>query len=250
MTDFNCMVGHWPYRKIRKPSFSHLKEVHEANGINCGYVSSINSIFYNDPFEGDLELHEMIKGSTYRHVLTVNPKLPGYVNDIEAGVENFDIRGVKIFPGVHGYNLDDPDMQDLCRVLQHHDLPLFLSMHLENERFYYLLFPSDIKTEELESFLVGQPDLKVLLLCAYYHELSEIKDTLLSHQSVYYDTSSLFAIEDIVNDLGADRMVYGSQHPLLCLKSTHLLVKHADLEDTIKQKILKTNGTKLMQRGD
>ena len=83
----------------------------------------------------------------------------------------------------------------------------------------------------------------------YYDELSAMRDTLRSHTGIYYDTSSLFFIEDIIRDFGPDRMVYGSQYPLLCLKSTLLLIKNADLDDSIKKKILVTNGANLIQGG-
>ena len=66
--DINCLLGNWPFRKIRKNKFEDLKAVHKRNEIDYGYVSSLNSIFYNDPFEGDLELHEIIKDTSYKHI--------------------------------------------------------------------------------------------------------------------------------------------------------------------------------------
>ena len=68
--DINCLVGHWPYRKLYKNTFEEVQKIHKANGISSGYVSSLDSIFYNDPFEGDEDLHEILKGTSYHHVLT------------------------------------------------------------------------------------------------------------------------------------------------------------------------------------
>ena len=82
IVDVNCLVGHWPFRKLYKNSFADLMEIHRKNNIGYGFVSSLNSIFYNDPFEGEEDLHNIIKGTDYRHVLTINPMLPCFEKDI------------------------------------------------------------------------------------------------------------------------------------------------------------------------
>lgn len=243
--DINCMLGHWPFRKLYKNSFEDLQKVHRDNNIDFGFVSSLDSIFYNDPFEGDIDLHETIKGSSYRHILTVNPLLPGYKDDIEKGVLQFDIKGVKVYPGYHGYKLDDGHFQELCNILKQFDLPLFLNLRMEDERLDYIVKPSIPKMGEVGRFLSDNRDLKVFLLTFRNEELLQIKDGLLSHPNAFYDTSGLknglFAIEKSVADFGPDRIVYGSQHPLFCFKSTHLLVTKSQLDEQIRNKILYHN---------
>jgi len=245
------MLGHWPFRKIYKDTFEDLKKVHRENNITGGYVSSINSIFYNDPFEGDLELHEIIKDSPYRHVLTVNPLLPGYKEDIESGIRLFDIKGVRVFPGYHGYNLDNSHFAELCIILRHYNLPLFLSVRLEDERLNYMLAPSVMRMDDVSSFIYNNTGLVIILLTMRNEEVLQIKDALLSHPNAYYDTSGLknqlFAIEKMVRALGDDRMLYGSLHPLLCLKSTLLLVEKAELDAAAKEKILFRNAERLLR---
>lgn len=79
--------------------------IHTRNGISSGYITSLNSIFYNDPFEGEVELHEKIKTSLYKHIMTVNPMLPGIRVDMERAIKDFYIKGVRVYPGYHGYDL-------------------------------------------------------------------------------------------------------------------------------------------------
>lgn len=243
--DVNCLLGHWPFRKIYKNTFDHLKQVHQKNNIKYGYVSSINSIFYNDPFEGDLELHEIIKDSPYKHILTVNPVLPGFKDDIESGIKLFGISGVRVYPGYHQYNLDNAAFLELCKILKYYNLPLFLSMRLDDERLDYIIKPAHLIMEDMSIFLSKNTDLRVLLLTFRNEELLQFKDTLLAHPNAFYDTSglknNLFAVEKSIEDFGHNRMIYGSQHPLLCLKSTHLLVEKAELDEAIKEKILCKN---------
>lgn len=250
--DVNCLLGHWPFRKIYRNSFEQLKQVHKDNNIAYGFVSSINSIFYNDPFEGDEELHNIIKDTPYKHVQTINPTLPGFKNDIESGIKRFSIEGVRVYPGYHGYSLKNENFIELCSVLKYYNLPLFLSMRLEDERLTYIVRSSSLNMDEVGIFLSKNIDLRVLFLAFKNRELLQIKDALLSHPKACYDTSGLnnflFAVEKSVGDFGQDRMVYGSLHPLFCLKCTMLLVEKADLYPEIKEQIFSKNADSFFEK--
>lgn len=249
--DVNCMIGHWPFRKLYKNTFDDLRKVHEINGIGYGYVSSINSIFYNDPFEGDEELHHTIKGTMYKHILTINPLLPGFDQDIMKAIEYFDIKGVRIYPGYHDYGLDDIKLHELCELLLQYNLPLYLTSRMEDERLNYLMRPRTIDYKEVEAFLDKYPELKVILLTFRNSELIPLKKTLLKRNNILYDTSGLkdglFAIRKSIDAIGECRIAYGSLFPLFCLKSTLLLVENDELDNNIKEKILDGNIRKITQ---
>jgi len=248
--DVNCLLGNWPFRKIRKNSFEDLKEVHKQNNIEYGYVSSLNSIFYNDPFEGDLELHELIKDTLYKHILTINPEIPGFIDDIKKGIELFNIKGVRIYPGYHGYSLDSKYIRKLCMVLAENKLPLFLTMRMEDERLNYLSHPRNIEATELAEFLTNHPENKVVLLSIRAGEILLIKDMLNFRNNVLVDTSGLkewlFVIEKLTKDIDHHRIVYGSDHPLYCLKSSLLLVEKAEVDNSVKEDIFYNNANKMI----
>lgn len=243
--DVNCLIGHWPFRKISSCTFEDLKNVHSKNGISYGYVSSLNSIFYNDPFEGDEELHEIIGHTTYRHVLTINPMLPAFEDDIAKGLEKFQISGVRIYPGYHNYPLDCPEMKVLCSVLKRLGLPLFLTLRAEDERLNYLITPRPVNITEIQTFIEDQPDLTILLLNIRFHEIIAIKDAILHSGRVFVDTSGLkdylFNIEKLTASIGDERIMYGSLHPLYCLESTLLQITMADIGQKSKDRILFEN---------
>lgn len=249
--DVNCVLGNWPFRKLYKNTFEDLKRVHTENGIEYGYVSSLNSIFYNDPFEGDEELHETIKGSRYNHILTVNPSLPQLREDIQRGVKLFDIKGVRIYPGYHGYKLCDRPSEELCSVLREFGLPLFLSVRLEDERLDYLMKPVTPSVDEISAFFSNHPDNTVLLLTAHYSEIVALKEHFNSRRNLFFDTSGLkdllFVTEKLLAEVNGSNMVYGSLHSLFCLRSTMLLVEKASIEDSVKNRILGENASFLQK---
>ncbi|RAV20856.1 amidohydrolase family protein [Paenibacillus contaminans] len=244
--DVNCLLGHWPFRKLYKNTLRDLQEVHAANGIQEGYVSSLNSIFYNDCFEGDEELHEMIKGSSYHHVQTIDPAMPGFSEDIDEGVRRFSSKALRIYPTFHGYSLQDPDMKLLCVKAKEHRLPLMITIRMEDERLNHIFAPSVLAMAELELFLQENPEIDVILLNIRYAELQALKETIQTRGNVYFDASGLkdqmFVVEKLLQDFDKEHLLYGSQHPLYCLKSTLLLVQLAEIDEESKKAILGDNG--------
>jgi predicted TIM-barrel fold metal-dependent hydrolase len=245
--DVNCLLGHWPFRKILRNSFEDLQKVHAQNGIAYGYVSSINSILYHDPFEGDEELHEIIKGSAYKHVLTVNPDLPGFKDDIRRGIEEFGIKGVRIYPCYHGYSLRDHCVQDLCETMKEYGLPLFITIRMEDERLSYLFHAFPIEMEDIASFINMNKEVTMVLLNIRYSEVLALKDTINTHSNVFFDTSGLkdllFVVEKLMKEIKPEKLLYGSLHPLYCLKSSLLLVEKAEIDGTVKDMILGKNAS-------
>lgn len=243
--DVNCLLGHWPFRKLYKNTFTDLRRIHSENGISYGCVSSLNSIFYNDPFEGDEELHEIINDTDYRHILTINPSLPAFEYDIERGVNQFNILGVRIYPGYHDYTLNCEHVKTLCNVLKKNKLPLFLTLRMEDERINYIVQPSLINLKDIQAFIEANPDLKILLLTIRFGEIMSLRDTLLNSSNVYFDTSGLkdqlFNIEKLVASLGDSKIMYGSLYPLFCLKSTLFEVTKAEIVSKSMGKILSGN---------
>jgi predicted TIM-barrel fold metal-dependent hydrolase len=240
--DVNCLVGNWPFRKLYKNTFEEVKKIHMENGITSGYVSSLDSIFYNDPFEGDEDLHEILKGTSYHHVLTINPQLPEFIQDVKDGIEKFDIKGVRIYPGYHGYSLSDSKVKELCQVLADYDLPLFVTVRMEDERMDYLLKPEKVPASDIEALLNSNPENKFILLTAYSNELTSIKEAINNHKYVRFDTSGLkgplFVVEKMLEDFLPEKMVYGSLYPLYSFSCTYLTLKEAQIEESVKQEIL------------
>lgn len=225
--DFNCFSGTWPFHRVRHPYFTDICRIHRKNGIEYGYISSTDAIFYNDPYEAELVLADEIRDSKYRHVMTVNLALPGAIKSIEHGVSKLNIAGVRLFPGFHGYSIISEEVWTLCEQLRNYRIPLFLTMRMEDERVTHLFHPKSIALTQLESFLEKISDIPIVICNIHEYELEPLQDVIKENENVFFDCSGLkygtFPLEGI-DMLGLlPRLIYGSVTPLFCLKSTMLM---------------------------
>ena len=244
--DVNCLIGRWPFRSLGKHTMQDLLKVHADNGITGGCVASLNSIFYNDPVEGEEELHEALEGLTgYSHIITVNPMLSAAISDIRKCLRMFPVKGVRIYPGYHNYSLSDPRVSALCDELENQKLPLFLPLRMEDERSDYLMMPRVLPMDELKAFVTGHPNLTIILLNIRTYELTDCCEVLKSSPNLLFDTSGFsydqFNVENYTAEFGPEKIVYGSLFPLYCMKSTILQVEKADVTPQVQQLIFFDN---------
>ena len=240
--DYNAFVGTWPFYKTRFGSFSDLRLLHRENGIEGGLVSSIQAIFYNDPWEAEEELAKTLHNDpNYRHVFTINPQLPAWKEDISRAVSMFGIYGVRIVPGYHRYEMDDPCLDELCTVLKKYQLPLFITMHLIDERAAYLMLPHQVEIDKLSGF-IRKSGIRTMICNARVHELHALWPLVEEGYDIWFDMSGLkdqiFVMEDLFQKGMCTRLKYGSQMPILCLQSSKLLLDLACIPDEVKEQIL------------
>lgn len=243
MMDFSCFIGTWPFHKVRNPRIEDLIKLHKENNIKSGFVSSLNSVFYNDPWESEVELSAKIADyPTYHHVMTVNPALPGTADDLKRALTAFRVRGIRIYPGFHGYSLSDECMEPVLSFLKDQKLPLFITFRMEDERVTHMFHPKSLNAQEADEFIKSTFGFPIVLSNIRDHELVGIKDTVLLRNDVFSDTcgfkSYLFYLEDICETGLTEHIVFGSLSPIFCLKSTLLVVETAEIPEEEKKKIL------------
>lgn len=54
--DAAAFCGHWPYYRLRNASLEQMLEQYRAANIDGGLMSSLDAVFYQDPWEADEQL--------------------------------------------------------------------------------------------------------------------------------------------------------------------------------------------------
>lgn len=243
--DCNGFLGTWPFRRFYHGGLDGLKAVHEKANITGGCVSSLNSIFYNDPMEAEELLAEALKNTPYRQVMGVNPMLPAAVSSVKEAMERFNICAVRLYPGYHRYRLDDLKLAPFFAEIEKLHIPVLVTMRLEDERLNYLITPRIITKEEKVALPKSYPGVRFIYTGMQTYEATEIAEAFRENSNLYAETSFFKSpctvFEDVLKAVPAEKILYGSGYPLNCLQSTWIALQKAYIPQEDKRKILYSN---------
>ncbi|MBE6687725.1 MAG: hypothetical protein E7588_00420 [Ruminococcaceae bacterium] len=223
MTDYNCFVGEWPFHKLSEYTFEHLKTVHSEYGITDGYVSSVKSVFYNDVYDSEKELYETLQGTQYKQVTVANPTLPGSLLTLERCINEFDIKGIRLIPGYHGYNINSDIADKAADIAEKYGLILFITDRMMDERITHMILPPLIEHNDIVAFVKRHLELRVVLNCFKLGEAVAIEKELKEYPNVLFESCG-FGVNALAGREEADplfeRTVFGSGFPIICTASS------------------------------
>jgi predicted TIM-barrel fold metal-dependent hydrolase len=250
--DACAFVGHWPFWKVKKGSFSDLKAAHEKNGIGGGLVGCLESIFFNDPYEGDEECAALLDGS-YVFAGTVNPFMPGAEEDLERCLNILRAGAIRLYPSDHGYDCDAPEVISLCKKAGALGLRVAVTVRTEDIRLDYLFKQRETSLEGIARLIESCPDTAFLISNAYIRELKKLRDSLLACENAWADTArfkdGMFALEEALKVIPAEKLIFGSGAPLLAMSCMLTAVMGADIPDGQKHMIMRENYLRFMDFG-
>lgn len=244
-TDYNCFVGAWPFVKRRQIDFDGLRRMHEKHGIESGFVSSLGAVFYNDPFEGDVDLATKIKGSSYRHAISINPLLPNTVFDIKRADRSFSYEAFRIYPTIHGYDFDSPQFIEFFHMAVQKKKPIFIHCAFGDIRLDYLLKQKPFETESLKQFLKTGMKTPVVLCNMRHGTMIDIAETLIKEKNVFIDMAemrhSMFSLNDMDEAGLQNKVVFGSFYPVFDFLAAYMHfdgVEEKICNDILNRKII------------
>ena len=247
---FDCH-GHFgvePNIFIPRATADEYVAVLDRVGINTVAISSFSN---GIPFGNDI-VAQAVTAYPERFIgyARVNAN---YSNDIEKELtrcfDRFGFRGIKIHPYLDQVSIDDPRYKPVWEFAAERKAPILIhtwnSLRSDDPLIHFCI-PSKI-----EKIACDYPDAKIILghSGGEYDGILEAIKTAKDLANVYFDTASsrLYpgVIEMMVNEVGPDKVLYGSDVPLLSPGPQIGKIVYADIEESDKRKILGHNAAKL-----
>lgn len=239
--DFSAFSGQWPYRLLRGSGVTDMLAEHRQLGISGGCMSSLNAIFYNDPWEADGPLLKALSGTGWELAMCVNPMLPWAEQSVR-GARSLGVRHIRLYPGIHHYALDAAS--GVCRLAEQLQMTVMIVGRMEDPRLCYLLDQQSVRAADCFTVARQHPMARFLLVGFYGSELSACGAT---PGNLWTDTSGLchglYPVQTLTEaGFPPDRILFGSLSPLQCLHS-HLL----NLPERDKTDILSGNAERFLR---
>ncbi len=244
--DVNAYLGHWPFRQLRHNTTEGLLEIMERYSIDKALVSSINAIFYKNCHSGNEELFAQTKAHR-NHLIplaTLNPMYPGSADDFAQCVEEFDMKGLRLFPHYHNYKLTDDVSLNLIHEATRRGMLVAIPMRVVDRRQrHWLDNVRDLTLAEMEEIVRRCPDTTFIFTNGSGWENSQlVKDEFFASCNFLIEISRLTSvlqssIPRLVDSLGPTKLAFGTGMPFKYPKPVLLKMELLEATENVKERI-------------
>jgi uncharacterized protein len=255
LIDCNAWLGHYPFRAVPNNTVDGLLRLMDRHGIERAVVSSLHSVFYTDAHSGNEELAEWVRPHRDRLVpcASLNPAFPGWERDLRQCCDEWDMRGLRLFPSHHNFPLMSSQCLDLVRAASARGLHVAIPLRLEDRRQrHWMDITSEVRLAEIAELPRACPDADIVVLEALGVESSAfVNDPSLADARVYFEFSRMAtvlqrSIPTLVQRLGARRLLFGSGMPLKIPGAATLKLDLLEVPSEVKEQLAHGNIQRLL----
>jgi predicted TIM-barrel fold metal-dependent hydrolase len=181
---------------------------------------------------------------------TVHPKFPDWEEDLRRCDEMYHMPGIRLHPAYHNYKLDDPDFLRLIAMADERGLIVQIVGWMMDERHHNMLWrvpAADLSP--LESVLRDHPNLRVVVINSLRTASPELTESLVKAGQVWFDFAKMDALPELnnlVDAVGAERVVFGTYAPVFIVESRMLTLMEAGLDENQERAILRENASRIL----
>jgi predicted TIM-barrel fold metal-dependent hydrolase len=237
LIDANSFLGEWPARRLNgspPPAREALAEqrvrLMDCLSIRRAAVALLDGVLLKDPNVANAELHALIAGHADRlfPVYTLNPAFPSGDAQLERCRLKYGLApgkgAVRLHPGFQRYALDDARLGAALGRLQRLDLPVVLTLQLEDSRLHHPAVQVPDPDPVAVADLVNRwPDVRWVLAGGRYRDVHDIGTRLWREARAWFDIARVQGPMDCLRALrdtiGARRLLYGSNLPFILAQS-------------------------------
>ncbi len=229
------MFGPWPRTKADL-SIDRLVGAIKSHGVSRALTISTVGLFhsYND---GNAETLAACQGKPeLLPAATIDPR--GYFQAMKI-VPNLITQGFRLFrlfPSEQGWPLDHSVFEDILNDLEETSVPVMIKA---------------AQTGDASAFgrSVGGKQHPLILEGVAFETLAETVSVMKKHDNIYVETHRLYspgAIKFLADQIGADRIIFGSDAPRNSLAGALRCVRESGVNEADQEKILGGNIKRLL----
>ncbi len=236
--DTNVHLGHWPARHLPLGKPADLTAKLREHGVTQAWAGTFEGLLHKDLAAANYRLKkacEVHGAGLLVPVGAINPTLPAWKEDLKRCREDFDFSMIRLYPGYHGYAVEQPLFLETLKQAREVELTVQVVVRLEDVRTQSpLLRAPDLDVTPLPGLLKKVPGIRLQLLNA----LRTVKNPLLLQRlaamGVHFEIAMLegaAGLENLLNGLGIKNVCFGSHAPFFYFESALLKLKESLLTE-------------------
>jgi len=270
LLDINAYVGHWPFKQLQYNSCSKLLGRMNRYSVDKSVVSNLNGIFYKNTQSANEELYDELHSENnfsdrFIPFAVINPIYAGWREDLEICITKFGMKGVRVFPQYHDYEITDPSFIELVKRTRDKGLPVAIDIRMVDSRQRsWMDIPvfvpgekSDIIFKEWQlkniiPIIKEVPDAKYIIVnIANGLRLNNEELEIIKKADVLFDTSgrSMSDLPELLKQFGKEKFAFGSHSPILDYLSGHLRIEYmndSEADETTKEMLRSGNARRII----
>ncbi len=224
LIDINANVGHWPFRQTNCNTCESLLARMNKFGVDQSVVSNMNGIFYKDTQAANEELHkEILSDRRFRDrfipFAIINPIYAGWKSDLELCITRMEVKGIRLYPLYHDYELTDPSCIELVKRARDRGLVVAFTLRMVDSRpRSWMDINEEWSLQNIVPILKEVPDAKYFILNhANGISLSDEEAKLFAETELIFDTSgrAISNLGEQIHKLGKEKFAFGTHSPIL-----------------------------------
>jgi predicted TIM-barrel fold metal-dependent hydrolase len=254
LIDTNVSLGQWPFRHSMPDNSAKLVAELRKEGVTQAWASSFDALLHKDISSVNVRLADECKQHGAEFLIpigAINPKLPGWEEDLRRCDEVHRMPGIRLYPNYHGYKLSDPLFERLLQLAAERNMLVQVSVIMEDERTIHPLVslpPTD--TKPLHTALTKFPKTRLQLLNAF-RTLTAADSEPLASLGVHFEIAMLegvSGVEKLLRQLPLTNLCFGSYSPVFYFKSAQLKLQESELAGIQMKAICSENALRLLNK--
>ena len=247
LVDINAYVGHWPFQQLKYNTCDALHERMNKFGVDVSVISNLNGIFYKNTQSANEELYHEIRsnrrfGDRFIPFAVINPIYAAWREDLETSVKKLGMKGVRMYPKYHDYDITDPQSIELVKRVRDHGLPVAFNFRMVDSRQrswmdidYVVGTPKREWTlKNIIPIIKAVPDARFMILnFANAAGLTDEEMDIMKKADVLIDTSgrTISNMSDYIKQYGKEKFAFGTHSPILDYLSGMLRIESLTPEE-------------------
>lgn len=231
LIDINAYVGHWPFMQVKYNTCEALSQRMDKFGVDISVISNLNGLFYKNTQSANQELYDEIRSSRrfkdrFVSFAVINPIYAGWRQDLETSINQLGMKGIRLYPKYHDYELTDPSLIELVKRARDLDVPVAFTYRMVDGRQKSWMdidtVPYTPKPEwslkDIVPIIREVPDARYIILNVANSLVLEKEDAdIFKKAKVLMDTSgrTLTNLGSLLKTQGRERFAFGTHSPLL-----------------------------------
>ncbi|WP_018626256.1 amidohydrolase family protein [Niabella aurantiaca] len=224
LIDSNAYIGHWPFLKLEYNTPEALLGRMQEFGTDVSVISNLNGIFYKNTQHANEELRDAIRSKrAYRDrfipFAVINPIYGGWRDDFETCATTMGMKGVRLYPQYHGYDIAALPCIELVKMCRDKGLPVAFCLRMVDSRTSsWMDLDKEWTLKNIVPIVKAVPDAKYMIVnVAGSMALSGEEMSLFRKADLLMDSSgrSMTNWSDLLKQFGTGKFCFGTHSPIL-----------------------------------